>query len=98
MEVHAVGVTRWVEEVSPTLYIEPPRFAPVFRDFYEQQENHMLTQILRARFASTEDMENYFTYQDQEKERRRDHMCAEWTRQNNEFKNTMQDLFRINNI
>lgn len=67
MEAHAVGVTRWITEVSPTLYAEPPRFAPVFRDFYNQQEDHMHAKSLRARFVSAEEMENYFRNHDQEK-------------------------------
>lgn len=65
MEAHAVGVTWWITEFSPTLYVEPPRFALLFQDFYNQQEDHMLTQSLRARFASAGEMESYFTNQDQ---------------------------------
>ncbi|KAI5446230.1 hypothetical protein KIW84_014171 [Lathyrus oleraceus] len=77
------------------------RSSPVFRYFYEQQEDHMLTQSLKARFASTEEMENHLTNQDQEKTKRKFHMHIEWTRQNNEFNNTMHDmhdLFRNNNM
>lgn len=74
MEAHAVGVTRCIIEVSPTLYIEPPRFTPVFRYFYNQQEDHKHAQSLRSRFASAEEMDNYFRNQDQEQERRREHM------------------------
>ena len=92
MKAHAIGVTRWIIEVSPTLYVEPPRLAPVFRGFYEQQEDHMSTQSLRARFASDEDMENYFTSQDQDQAIRRDHMHVKWTRYINEFKSTMHDM------
>lgn len=51
MEAHAVGVTRGIEEVLPTLYANPPKFTPVFRDFYNQQEDHMPFQILRGKFA-----------------------------------------------
>lgn len=65
MEAHAVGVTRWITEVSPTLYAEPPRLDHVFRDFYNQQEDYMLAQSLRDRFASVKEMDNYFTNQDQ---------------------------------
>ena len=94
MEAHAVGVARWIMEVSPTLYAEPPRSTSMFKDFYNQQEYHMPAQILRVRFASAEEMENYFTNQDQEQEqeRRRNHMRIEWTRQNNEFNKTMHDM------
>ena len=51
MEAHVVGVTRWIKELLPTLYANPPNFAPVFRDFYNQQEDHMPVQILRGQFA-----------------------------------------------
>lgn len=101
IKAHAIGVTRWIMEVSPTLYVEPPRFAPMFRDFYEQQDDHMPTQSLRVCFALAEEMENYFTNQDQEQARRRDHMRAKWTMQNNEFNNIMSDmhdLFCNNNM
>lgn len=64
MEAHTVRVTRWITEVSPTLYAEPPRFTLVFRDFYEQQEDHMLAQSLRVWFVSVDKMENYFINQD----------------------------------
>ena len=77
MEAHAVGVTRWITEVSPTLYAEPHRFSPVFIDFYNKKEDHMSAQSLRACFATTEEMENYFINQDQEKARRRECMRAE---------------------
>lgn len=36
MEAHAVGVTRWMTEVSPTLYAESKKFTRVFRDFHNQ--------------------------------------------------------------
>lgn len=61
----------------------------------------MPAQSLKIRFATPEEMENYFTNQDQEQVRRRDHMWAEWTRQNNNFNNTTNDmyaLFHNNNI
>lgn len=79
-------------EVSPTLYAEPPRFTLVLRDFYSQQEYHIHAQSLRACVASAEEMENYFINQDEEQARRREHMRAEWTRQNNDFNNTMSDM------
>lgn len=63
-EAHAVGVVGWMTEVSPMLYAEFPIFAPISKDFYEQQGDDMPTQSLRIRFASAEDMENYFTSQD----------------------------------
>lgn len=37
-------------------------------------------------------MENYFRNQDQEQERRTEHVRAEWTWQNNDFNNTMNDM------
>lgn len=95
MEAHSIGVTRWTEEVSPTLYENPPRFTPAFRDFYNQQEDHMSVQCLRGRFASAEEMDNYFFNQDQEKAIRRDHMRTEWTRKNNDFNNTMYNMHNI---
>lgn len=70
MKAHALGVTRWIIEVPPTLYVELLRFAHVFRDFYNQQEDHMSAQSLRARFILAEGMENYFTNQDQEQAKR----------------------------
>lgn len=76
MEAHAVGVTRWIKEVSPTLYAEPPRFTPIFRGFYNQQEHHMPAHSLRACLATAEEMDNYFTNHDQEQERRREHVRA----------------------
>lgn len=74
MEAQAVGVARWIIEVSPTFYVEASRFAPVFRGFYEQQQEQMLNQSLRRRFASADNMENYFTRQYQEQARRRNPM------------------------
>lgn len=61
----------------------------------------MPTYSLRACFANAEEMDNYFKNQDQEKERRRENMGAEWTRQSNDFNNNMNDmhdLFRIDNM
>lgn len=84
-------VTRWIKEVSPTLYAEPLRFDSVFWDFYNQQENHILAQSLRARFAIVEDMENYFNNQDQEKTRRMGHMRGQWNKENNNFNSTMNE-------
>ena len=66
MEAHVVGVRMWITEVPPTLYAEPPRFSPLFRNFYNQQEDHMSAQVLRAHFTSVEGIENYFRNQDQE--------------------------------
>lgn len=73
MKAHVAGVTRWITEVSPTFYVEPPRFSPVFIDFYNQQKDHMPAQSLRVRFATAEEIENYFTNQDQEQVMRREH-------------------------
>lgn len=53
MEAHAMRVTKWITEVSPTLYVEPLRFALILKDFYNQQEDHMSAQSLRARFTSS---------------------------------------------
>ncbi|KAI5391744.1 hypothetical protein KIW84_076524 [Lathyrus oleraceus] len=64
VEAHAMGVTRWITEVSPTLYIEPLRFDPAFRDFYNQQEHHMSAKRLRTQFATDEEMDTYFTNQE----------------------------------
>lgn len=73
VKAHVVGVITWITEVSPTFYVEPPRFSPVFINFYNQQEDHMSAQSLRARFATAEEIENYFTNQDQEQVRRIEH-------------------------
>lgn len=76
MEAHTMRVIRWITEVSPTLYVEPPRFTQVFKDFYNQQEDHMPAQSLRACFVNAEEMKNYFENQDQEQARRKKHMRA----------------------
>lgn len=66
MEAHVVGMTRLAKNLSPTLYAEPTHFAPIFTDFYNQQQDHMTARSLRAHFATVEDMENYFRDQDRE--------------------------------
>lgn len=78
-----------------TLFAEPLRFAPVFKDFYNQQEDIMHVQSLIERFASAKEMENHFRNQDQKQWRRRYHMREEWTWQNNDFNNTMNDMHDI---
>ncbi|KAI5396135.1 hypothetical protein KIW84_062369 [Lathyrus oleraceus] len=68
---------------------------------FGEQEDQMSDQSLRARLVTAKEMEKYLTYQEQEQARRRDHMCTKWTRQNNDFNNTindMPDLFRNNDI
>lgn len=101
METHTVGVTRWITEVSPTLYAEPQRFSHVFIDFYNKKEDHMSAQNLRTCFATSEEMEKNFTIQDQDKVWRKENMRVEWTKKNKDFNNTMNDmcdLFRNDNI
>lgn len=82
----------WAIKTSPKLYVEPPRFGPYFQEYFNEQKDHMPIQNLRKPFATVEDMATYFRDQDQSLAHKRDKMRTTWTRQNQKFQDTMDDI------
>lgn len=91
----------WAIETSPKLYAEPPRFGPYFQEYFNEQKDHMPVQNLRKPFVTVEDMAINFRYQDQALSHIRDKMRTTWNRQNQTFRDTMDDThtdFNSDNI
>ncbi|KAL5099442.1 hypothetical protein RYX36_003769 [Vicia faba] len=80
IEAYTIGITKWANEIVTTLYAEPPYFAPIFKDFYNQQQKNMLVRDLRSRLETVKDLEKYFKNQDNAQAKRREHMRSEWER------------------
>lgn len=44
-------------EISPNLYVKPPRFGQHFQEYYDEHQDHMPGYNLRENFETAEDIE-----------------------------------------